>query len=93
MGHLEPETGNHSDSIQLNKHSQSKEDCNKIFKSTGPQKHPEESCQCEERCDSSHKNIYNFAVKMGKKKINGTEEKICRDIVGSPQEPEKKPLP
>ncbi len=29
---------------------------------------------------------------MGKKEICGTEEKICRYIVGSPQEPEQEPL-
>ena len=29
---------------------------------------------------------------MGKKEICGTENQICRNIVGSPQKPEEKPL-
>ena len=103
MRHLQPEgrepelksleTGNQGNSIQLYQESHENQDCHEIFKGTGPQKHPEERRQSKERCDGSHKNIDDFAVKMGKKEICGTEKKICRYIVGGPQEPEKEPLP
>ena len=81
------ETCNNSNSIQLYQHSQDKQDCNKIFKGTGPQKDAEEGRQSQEWGDSGHKDIDDLAAEMGNKEVCGTEEDISRDIPGSPQEP------